>query len=64
LLLPAGFDFEAALLGPLLAQQLDAEGEALLLFAPDGNWERVPLAHLVPATRSAVRLTFASFNHE
>ncbi len=64
LLLPAGFDFEAALLGPLLAQQLQAEAEALLLFSPDGSWERVPLAHLVPATRSAVRLTFASFSHE
>jgi hypothetical protein len=64
LLLPAGFDFEAALLGPLLAQQLNAEADALLLFAADGSWERVPLAHLVPATRSAVRLTVASFSYE
>jgi hypothetical protein len=64
LLLPAGFDFEAALLGPLLAQRLNTEADALLLFASDGSWERVPLAHLVPATRSAVRLTVASFSYE
>nr|GFC85541.1 hypothetical protein [Tanacetum cinerariifolium] len=64
LLLPAGFDFEATLLGPLLAQQLNAEADALLLFAADGSWERVPLAHLVPATRSAPRGHFWQWAEE
>jgi hypothetical protein len=64
LLLPAGFDLEAPLLAPLLARQLNPAADAVVLFAPDGSWERIPHAHLVPATRSAVRLTFASFRHD
>jgi hypothetical protein len=63
LLLPAGYDFEASLLGPLLARKLNSAADALVLFSPDGSWERVPLAHLLPATRSAVRLTIARFRH-
>ncbi|MGI4867421.1 MAG: hypothetical protein ACRYFZ_26110 [Janthinobacterium lividum] len=62
LLLPAGFDFEAPFLAPLLARQLNAAGEDLVLFAADGSWERVPQAHLLPVTRGAVRRTAASFN--
>lgn len=62
LLLPAGFDFEAPFLAPLLARQLNATGEDLLLFATNGSWERVPQAQLLPATRGAVRRTAASFN--
>ena len=62
LLLPAGFDFEAPFLAPLLARQLNAAGEDVLLFAADGSWERVPQAHLLPATRGAVRRTAASFH--
>jgi hypothetical protein len=61
LLLPAGFDFEAPFLAPLLARQLNIAGEDLLLFAADGSWERVPQAQLLPATRGAVRRTAASF---
>jgi hypothetical protein len=61
LLLPAGFDFEAPLLAPLLAQKLNPVGEDVLLFAADGSWERVPKAHLLPVTRSAVRLTVEGF---
>lgn len=57
LLLPAGYALEAPLLAPLLARQLVPEQDALLLFAPDGSWERVPTAHLLPATRAAVRRT-------
>lgn len=60
LLLPAGHALEAPLLAPLLAQQLVPAQDALLLFAPDGGWERVPTAHLLPATRAAVRRTAAS----
>ena len=62
LLLPAGFALEAPLLAPLLARQLVPAQDALLLFAPDGSWERVPTAHLLPATRAAVRRTAASLS--
>ncbi|MBO3269469.1 hypothetical protein F1C16_06025 [Hymenobacter sp. NBH84] len=64
LLLPAGFDLEASLLAPLLIRQLTPENDAFVLFAPDGSWERVLTVHLLPVTRSAVRLTAASFSHE
>ena len=60
--LPAGYDFEAPLLAPLLTQQLNPAGDAVLLMAADGSWERVPNAHLIPVTRGAVRLTVASFS--
>ncbi|MGI4737491.1 MAG: hypothetical protein ACRYG7_20180 [Janthinobacterium lividum] len=63
LLLPAGFDLEAPLLGPLLVRKLNSAADSLVLFDPDGRWERVSLANLLPATRSAVRLTIASFRH-
>lgn len=61
LLLPAGYDFEAPLLAPLLARQLNPAGLDALLFGADGEWERIEAAHLLPATRGAVRLTAASF---
>jgi hypothetical protein len=64
LLLPAGYDFEAPLLAPLLAQKLNPAGEALLLFTADGSWEQVSWHYLLPVTRSGVRLTTASFRHE
>ena len=57
LLLPAGFDFEAALVGELLAQQLPVAPGELLLFAADGRWERLVPADFLPATRGAVRRT-------
>ncbi|WP_022821707.1 hypothetical protein [Hymenobacter norwichensis] len=62
-LLPAGFAFEAPLLVPLVAQQLNPASDALLVFAADGSWECIPLAQVVPATRSAVRLTAQGFGH-
>lgn len=64
LLLPAGFDLEAPLLAPLLPACLGAAPADLLLFAPDGSWELLPAAHLLPATRAAVRLTAAALRHE
>ena len=64
LLLPAGYDFEAPLLAPLLAQKLNPGSDALVLFAADGGWERVPNAHLQPVSRSAVRLTADTFRYE
>lgn len=64
LLLPAGFDFEAPLLAPLLAQQLNPARDATLLFAADGSWERILNENIVPVTRSAVRLTAKEFDDE
>ncbi|MGI4759170.1 MAG: hypothetical protein ACRYF0_00585 [Janthinobacterium lividum] len=64
LLLPAGFDFEAPLLAPLLARQLNAATDALLLFAADGRWERIASENILPVTRSAVRLTAKEFGDE
>lgn len=61
LLLPAGFDFEAPLLAPLLREKLQSAADDVLLFAADGSWERVLNAAILPVTRSAVRLTFEEF---
>ncbi|NVO33093.1 hypothetical protein [Hymenobacter lapidiphilus] len=61
LLLPAGFDFEAPLLAPLLRQKLESAPDDMLLFAADSSWERVPNAAVLPVTRSAVRLTWEEF---
>jgi hypothetical protein len=64
LLLPAGFDFEAPLLAPLLAKQLNPAADAVLLFAADGSWERILTQNILPVTRSAVRLTVKGFADE
>ncbi|RSK36272.1 hypothetical protein [Hymenobacter metallilatus] len=59
LLLPAGLGFESELVAALVVQQL-SPGTDFVLFGPDGGWERVAETNLVPATRSAVRLTVAA----
>ncbi|MCI1187852.1 hypothetical protein MON38_10510 [Hymenobacter sp. DH14] len=64
LLLPAGFDFEAPLLAPLLRQKLQTAADDVLLFAADGRWERIPAAAVLPVTRSAVRFTMEGFGDE
>lgn len=56
-LLPAGVAFESPLLFELVAEKLNPAGDALLLFDANGAWERIAQAQLVPASRSAVRLT-------
>lgn len=61
LLLPAGLGFGSELLMELVTRRLRPDAE-YLLFGPDGGWERVPETHLVPATRSAVRLTAAALH--
>lgn len=57
LLLPAGFDFELPLAAGLLDAKLNPRNDAVLRFAPDGSWEKIPKQALVPAGRSAARLT-------
>lgn len=59
LLLPAGFELQPAGIAPLVRKQLDPEAAYLLLFYPDGNWERIPQHALVPATRRGIRATRA-----
>ncbi|MBO0358102.1 hypothetical protein J0X19_09120 [Hymenobacter sp. BT186] len=63
LLLPAGLDFETPLLALLLARKLNPHNDALLLFSPTGEWERVERRFLLPASRSAVRLTLGNPAH-
>jgi hypothetical protein len=57
LLLPAGFDFQWPLAAGLLAAKLNPRNDAVLRFGPDGSWEKIPREALVPASRSAARLT-------
>ena len=57
LLLPAGFDFELPLAAGVLAAKLNPRNDAVLRFHPDGSWEKIPREALVPASRSAARLT-------
>jgi len=57
LLLPAGFDFELPLAAGLLAAKLNPRNDAVLRFGADGSWEKIPKEALVPASRSAARLT-------
>ncbi len=56
LLIPSGFDFDPPLLGEWLVTQLDKH--SMIVFDTDGNWERISAECFVPATRSAVRLTY------
>lgn len=57
LLLPAGYDFEPLAAGAFIATQFAADKGAMILFHPDGQWERIPMHCFVQATRSAIRLT-------
>ncbi|NML37656.1 hypothetical protein HHL17_10675 [Chitinophaga sp. G-6-1-13] len=57
LLLPAGFALQPAGITSIIIQQLDPQHEYLLLFHPDGSWERIPQHALVPATRRGIRAT-------
>lgn len=61
LLLPAGLGFASELVTALVVSRLSPDAD-YLLFNADGGWERVPEANLVPATRSAVRLTTAALH--
>lgn len=56
LLLPGGFDFEIPLISNLVAGKLNPSNDSLILFRENSQWEKIPKAYVVPATRSAVRL--------
>ncbi|TWV98035.1 hypothetical protein [Chitinophaga pinensis] len=57
LLLPAGYDFDPSMAGAFIIEQFAADKDAMILFHPDGQWERIPMNCFVMATRSAIRLT-------
>lgn len=57
ILLPGGYDFEIPLICGLVAGKLNPLNDSLILFGEDGCWEKIPKAYVVPATRSAIRLT-------
>ena len=57
ILMPGGFDFEWPLAAGVLAARLNPRNDAVLRFRPDGSWEKIPKEALVPASRSAARLT-------
>jgi hypothetical protein len=56
-LLPCGFEFDPPAIAELIVSRLNPLKEAFLLFDVNGNWEKIPTEWLVPATRSAIRLT-------
>jgi hypothetical protein len=58
LLLPAGFEFELPIAAQLVAGPLTNGSQGFALFDAEGQYELIPAAHLHPATRAAVRLTF------
>ncbi len=56
-LLPCGYDFDPQVISSLLSKKLNPYQDALLLFAPDGSWEKIPVKNFMTGKRSAVRLT-------
>lgn len=57
MLLPSGYNFEFPFAAPMIEDMLNPHKDALLIFKPTGEWEKIPLNYFVQATRSAVRLT-------
>jgi len=57
ILLPVGFEFDPPSLITIIAEQLNPLQDAFLLFDANGDWERIPLEHMVTATRSGIRAT-------
>lgn len=54
--LPCGFDLEWTFLADAIEKKFTTGGE-LILFAENGEWQKIPDSYFVKATRSAVRLT-------
>lgn len=57
ILLPCGYDLEIPMAASFISQQLNPEQDGLLIFDTNGGCEKIEFAYLVPAKRSAVRLT-------
>jgi fumarate reductase subunit D len=57
ILLPCGYDFEIPMAANFINNKLNPQQDGLLIFDKDGTCEKIDFAFLVPAKRSAVRLT-------
>ena len=57
ILLPCGCDLEIPMAATFINEQLNPVQDGFLIFDMDGNCEKIDLAFLVDAKRSAVRLT-------
>ena len=56
-LLPAGFDFEVALMEEFVNKKLNENKSAVILFDRNGSWEKIDKSFFVMSKRSAIRLT-------
>jgi MoxR-vWA-beta-propeller ternary system domain bpX2 len=57
ILLPCGYDFEIPMAANFINNKLNPQQDGLLIFDTDGTCQKIDFAFLVPAKRSAVRLT-------
>lgn len=57
LLVPCGFDFEIPIASSLFAQSINPLGIYEIVFAPDGQWQKITKENFIQGTRSAIRLT-------
>lgn len=57
ILLPCGYDFEIPIAASFISEKLNPQHDGLLILNTDGSCEKIDFAYLVPAKRSAVRLT-------
>ncbi|MCG2612634.1 hypothetical protein LZZ85_00020 [Terrimonas sp. NA20] len=57
MMLPAGFEFELEVVTSFLPQQLNGNGDALIVFDTNGEWHQIDHNFFIPATRSAIRMT-------
>jgi len=57
ILLPAGYDFEWAIVAQLLQMRENSEGKYYLVFNHEGNWQKIEKQYFVPATRAGIRLS-------
>lgn len=57
ILLPCGYNLEIPMAAPFISNKLNPDKDGLLLFDEHGHCEKIDLAYVVPAKRSAVRLT-------
>lgn len=57
ILLPCGYSLEIPMAAPFISSKLNPGKDGLLLFDEHGYCEKIDLAYVVPAKRSAIRLT-------
>ena len=60
MLFPSGYGLEIPMTASFIRKQLDPQQDSILLFDTGGSCQKINLAYMVPARRSAVRLTTAN----